>query len=155
MADDIKEKYFINSIESSNKSENIFVFQFNYEYIIYQRKKNSFLISDYNVIKIITLFNSFIVETVRNNKNKFPKENREIYNFLIYILILQNIIVMIKINDTFYFYKPKVEVNIHILPLIVIIFFECLVLFIIGNAFYHFCYKYENVEINENEEKTK
>ncbi len=122
MADDIKEKYFINSIESSNKSENIFVFQFHKEYIIYQRKKNSFLISDYNVIKIITLFNSFIVETVRNNKNKFPKENREIYNFLIYILILQNIIVMIKINDTFYFYKPKVKVNIHILTLIVIIF---------------------------------
>ena len=59
---------------------------------------------------------------------------------------------MIKINDTFYFYKPKVEVNIHILPLIVIIFFECLVLFTIGNTFYHFCYKYENVEINENEE---
>ena len=90
--------------------------------IIYQRKKKSFLISDYNEIKIITLFNSFIVETVRNNKNKFPKENREIYNFLIYILILQNIIVMIKINDTFYFYKPKVKVNIHILTLIVIIF---------------------------------
>ena len=81
MADDIKDKNFINLIESSNKSENIFGFQFHKEYIIYQRKKKSFLISDYNEIKIITLFNSFIVETVRNNKNKFPKENREIYNF--------------------------------------------------------------------------
>ena len=44
MADDIKEKNFINSIGSSNKSENIFGFQFHQEYIIYQRKKNLFLL---------------------------------------------------------------------------------------------------------------
>ena len=155
MADDIKGKFFVNSIESSNKSENIFGFQFHNEYIIYQRTKNSSLFNEHNAIKIVTLFNSFIVETARKNKNKFPKENREFYNFFDLYSNTTKYNSYDKDNDIFYFYKPKVEVNIHILPLIVIIFFECIVLFTIGNAFYHFCYKYEKVEINENEDQQK
>ena len=39
MADDIKEKNFINSIGSSNKSENIFGFQFHKEYYLSKKKK--------------------------------------------------------------------------------------------------------------------
>ena len=155
LSKDKNEKIFVNSIESSNKSENIFGIQFHNDYIIYDRSKNSSLNNHKSAVKIVTLLNSFIVETARKNKNKFPKENREIYNFFDLYSNKTNYSNYDKEHDIFYFKKPQVEVKIHIFTLFVIICFECIILFTIGNAFYHFWYKYEEDEINNNEEKVK
>ena len=155
LSKDKNEKIFVNSIESSNQSENIFGIQFHNDYIIYDRSKNSSLDYHKSAIKVVTLLNSFIVETARNNTNIFPKENKEIYNFFDLYSNKTNYSSYDKENDIFYFKKPRVEVNIHIIPLLVIICFECIILFTIGNAFYHFWYKYEEVEITNNDKKEK
>ena len=155
LSKDKNEKIFVNSIESSNKSENTFGIQFHNDYIIYDRSKNSSLNNHKAAVKIVTLLNSFIVETARKNKNKFPIENREIYNFFDLYSNKTNYSNYDKEHDIFYFKRPKVEVKIHIFTLFVIICFECIILFTIGNAFYHFWYKYEEVEINNNDKKAK
>lgn len=155
LSKDKKGKIFVNSFESLNSNQTIFGTQFNNDIIIYDRCINSTINYHNDAIRISNLFNSFIVNLARNNNNKMEIEKRNNYDFFDLYSNKTNYFKYDLDKDLFYFKKPKIKVEYHLIPLIFIICFESIIIFTIINAFYHFWYKYDDdnepIEKEENE----